>query len=151
VKTLRLCFLLLLAALLPLRGAVAAAMLCPPAGVGTSAEAGVSTSAEVLAMGLATGHAMDHHAAADATAASHADGSHGPGSHDGSSQAHASHDQGAPDKCNLCAAFCSLTPMLGSPPTLPPSLPAATTAFPALSAPVPIFLSDGQDRPPRSR
>ena len=35
MKTLRLCILLLLAVLLPVRGAVAAAMMCPPAGSGS--------------------------------------------------------------------------------------------------------------------
>ena len=34
MKTLRLCILLLLAVLLPVRGAVAAAMMCPPTGSG---------------------------------------------------------------------------------------------------------------------
>lgn len=144
VKTVRLCLLLLLAVLLPVRGAVAAAMLCAPAGVGALGEPRMGSHSP-----LATGHhAMGHHAmghhgdVADAHAA-HPAVLHG----DGPSDPDASSAQ---DRCTLCAAFCSLTPLVGSARGLfvPQALPAAS--FPALSAPVPSFLSDGQERPPRS-
>jgi len=136
VKTLRPWFLLLLALLLPMRGAVSAAMLCPPAGFGMQTE--------LRMVEHPIGHGMDHHAMdpADPDAASAA---HGHGAHDDGS-----HDHGTSDKCDVCSAFCSLTPLLGSAPTLPAPLPMASTAFPALRVPTPTFLSDGQDRPPRS-
>ena len=80
------------------------------------------------------------------THAAHPAGLHGDGLSSGG-DADASSPQ---DRCTLCAAFCSLTPLVGSAPGLfvPQALPAAP--FPALSAPVPSFLSDGQERPPRS-
>lgn len=147
VKTVRIC-LLLLAVLLPVRGAVAAAMLCAPAGAGTPGEPRMGAQHPAHAMGH---HTMGHHAmgpdgdGADAHAAPPAV-LHGDGLSDGSDP-----DASSPqDRCTLCAAFCSLTPLVGSAPALfvPQALPAAS--FPALSAPVPTFLSDGQERPPRS-
>jgi hypothetical protein len=148
VKTVRICLLLLLAVLLPVRGAVAAAMLCAPAGVGAPGEPRMGAQHPAHAMGH---HAMGHHAmghqgdGADAHAAHpavlHGDGLSSGGDPDAS---------GPEDRCTLCAAFCSLTPLVGSAPGLfvTQALPAAS--FPALSAPVPSFLSDGQERPPRS-
>ena len=53
MKHFRLWLLLLLAVLLPVRGAFAAAMFCPPAGVGTQSEV------------RAPGHAAGQHATAD--------------------------------------------------------------------------------------
>ena len=143
VKTVRLCLLLLLAVLLPARGAVAAAMLCAPAGVGAAGEPRISSHPPSHAMGH---HAMGHHGDGADTHAAHPAGLHGDGLSSGG-DADASSPQ---DRCTLCAAFCSLTPLVGSAPGLfvPQALPAAP--FPALSAPVPSFLSDGQERPPRS-
>jgi hypothetical protein len=143
VKTVRICLLLLLAVLLPVRGAVAAAMLCAPAGVGAPGEPRMGAQHPAHAMGH---HAMGHQGdGADAHAAHpavlHGDGLSSVGDPDAS---------GPQDRCTLCAAFCSLTPLVGSAPGLfvPQALPAAS--FSALSAPVPSFLSDGQERPPRS-
>lgn len=143
VKTVRICLLLLLAVLLPVRGAVAAAMLCAPADVGPPGEPRMGAQHPAHAMGH---HAMGHHGdGADAHAA-HPAVLHGDGLSSGGDP-----DVSSPqDRCTLCAAFCSLTPLVGSAPGLfvPQVLPAAS--FPALSAPVPTFLSDGQERPPRS-
>jgi len=130
MKSVRIWLLLLLALLLPVRGAVAAAMLCPIAGSGVQTE--VQASADHAAH-----EAMHKHKDAHEHAASHAHT--------------ADHEHGkAADRCNLCSAFCSLTPLAGSVPTLATPLDLSTTTFPDFSAPPPSFLSDGQERPPRS-
>lgn len=109
--------LVVLALLLPLRGAVAAAMTCHLAGAGAVA---------VAAAAHAEHAAHDHAAQADASAPA------------------------ASDKCNLCAASCSLTPLLGAPPSVIEPSAAAAVRFPVLDARAPSFLSDGQERPPRT-
>lgn len=127
LKLLRIALLLVLALLLPIRGAVAAAMLCPAAGADVSME-------------VAGPH---HHAGADDAAdGAHADA--GPHHH------HAAQD-GAPDKCNLCSACCPLSPLAGGAPGVPPPLEVGGVGFPTLSAPAPVFLSGGLERPPRTR
>jgi len=133
VKIVRLWFLLLLAVLLPIRGAVAAAMLCPVGGAGMQVE--------LRAAGPGAHHEMDgshdHHEAADPA---HAGSEHRDG-----------HDPGVADKCNMCSAFCSLTPLLSEPPRLPEPMALPSVKFPDLSTPAPSFVSDGQERPPRTR
>jgi hypothetical protein len=126
VKSLRIWLLLLLAVLLPIRGAIAAALPC--AGEGPPAHVGVAH---------ATGHAQHHHV--------------GHVSHTGhaSPLAHAG-DHGDDGKCNLCASCC-----LGAtlPTTFSPAIAAleqAGASFAVLQASAPTFLSDGQERPPRS-
>jgi len=60
------------------------------------------------------------------------------------------HDHGAAGKCNLCASCCSATPMLATfAPTLPPPDEQAAT-FPTFQALAPTYVSEGQERPPRS-
>jgi hypothetical protein len=117
MKTLRLCILLLLAVLLPVRGAVAAAMMCPPTGSGS------------------------HHAV------------QGSGEHAGHHHEHASgaaHEHTAGDKCGLCAACCTAAPLPSSVPGLNAPADLRAAGFPALRTQAPSFLSDGQERPPRS-
>lgn len=115
MKLARIWLLLLLAVLLPLRGAVAAAMPC------------------------AAGSSGMHGAQA---------GHHGMASHvAGQGQAH---DHGAADMCNMCSAFCSLTPLPSHAPALPEPEALPAVKFPDLSTPAPSFLSDGQERPPRT-
>jgi hypothetical protein len=127
---------LLIAALIPLRGAMAAAMLCPTAGAGLQSEVRIG------------GQPMGHHAMTDAAAAAQGHAQHDHAHHDHADGAH-DHGGGGHDKCNLCSAFCSVTPMVGAAPTLPaPDL--ANASFPALAAPAASFLSSGQERPPRS-
>jgi hypothetical protein len=148
VKSFRPWFVLLLALLLPIRGAMAAAMLCPPAGVGTQGEVRID------------GHAIGHHAAFgngprhDHAAHDHA--AHGHGTHanqpvDGSvdAQPGSATDKQA-DECGLCSAFCSVTSLVSSVLTVQAPSLVELTVFPTLSAPAPSFFSDGQDRPPRS-
>lgn len=136
MKTVRIWFLLLLAVLLPVRGAVAAAMLCPVAGSGAQME---------LAMGphVAGHEAMDHVMAHD-----HA-GGHGPAS-GASGDGDPGHDHASPEGCNVCSAYCSLTPFVSNVPTLPEPLGLTDVGFTDLSAPPPSFVSEGQERPPRS-
>jgi hypothetical protein len=129
MKLLRLWLIVLLAALLPVRGAMAAAMLCPAMGTGMATE---------LRSPGHEGHGHEH--ASEAHAHHHHEGAADP------DHAQASgHDQ-----CNLCSAFCSITPLLSAMPSVPPPLEAATASYPDFSAPAPSFVSDGQERPPRS-
>jgi hypothetical protein len=127
--------LLLLAVLLPVRGALAAAMLCPVAEAGMQAELHAQV---VPAMHEDMDHAMAHSGHGEVH--DHAAPSH---HHDG-------HDHGAADKCNMCSAFCSLTPLVSGPPTLPEPPALSDVKFPHLSIPAPSFISDGQERPPRT-
>jgi hypothetical protein len=122
VKMFRLWLLLLLAMLLPIRGAVAAGMLCPVGGFGVKVEAQLGK------------HAHSHDGA----------GHH----HDDTGSS--SHDQaGSTDKCNLCSAFCSVTGLVSSQVALAEAQPVPTV-FPHIHPPPPSFFSDGQERPPRT-
>ncbi len=128
MNTARLWLLLLLAVLLPIRGAVAGAMLCPAGG------AGMPAALQAVAA-QAGHHDMSTHTAAH---------EHGGAGH----QDH--HDHGSTDRCNMCSAFCSLTPMLSDVPRLPAPTALPALKFPEFASPAPSFLSDGQERPPRS-
>jgi hypothetical protein len=133
VKLLRLWLLVLLAVLLPVRGAMAAAMLCPSAGMEMPA-----ASAEMHT-------AMPTDVSTDMSTEMQA--------HD---QQHPCHTEPLQDEstadasCQMCAAFCSITPLLPSVAVLAEPGDLRSTTFPDLSAPAPTFLSDGQERPPRS-
>jgi len=127
VKTLRVVFLVLLAMLLPIRGAVAGAMLCPE---GSSSTMYAQASEHV-------GHDAHH----DAGAAHH---------HEHAGSAHHDEQAGHAKACNICATFCSMTPMPSAMPTLVREELASTLTFPELSTASPTFQSGGQDRPPRS-
>lgn len=126
VKSLRIWLLVLLAFALPLRGAMAAAMLCAD-------DAGHGQVAAV------PGH-HHHHAGHDSQGASHS---------------HAEHDHAsastpdAGDKCSLCASCCTAT----APATVGfamPQAPPVAAEFPDHPAPHAEFFSGGQERPPRS-
>lgn len=155
VKTLRLCLLLLLAALLPIRGAVAAAMLCPPGGHGMVAQqprgstAGPSPADQAGMPHAAMAHAASapHHHAAGPAAAAH---TLATASAPIPAPPPVDHAHGAGDTCHLCAAFCSLTPLLSDLPRLPEPQAGASVRFPAFSAPAPRFQSGGPERPPRT-
>ena len=129
VKTLRLCLLLLLAALLPLRGAIAAAMPC--AGIGHQAP---------VALDGAQDHSEHHmHSVADGDEQD-LDHDHGA-SH---------HEHAGADRCNLCSSCCSATPMLATFSSTVVALEEPAADYPAFQASASTFLSDGQERPPRS-
>jgi hypothetical protein len=130
VKRVRVWLLVLLAALLPVRGAMAGALLCPPESAATSSAAS------------ATHHHVATHG--DAQAHDHAQPVHAAGGH------HDHAGQLQQDKCNLCSAFCSLTPLLSAVPGVVLPRDLAYALLPELGAPVARFLSDGQERPPRS-
>ena len=128
VKLARIWLLVLLAVLLPLRGAMAAAMMCPP----PASPHGMSAATQ----GDARGH---HHDMALARA--HA-------GHHGDSLRH--HENSAvQNDCSLCAACCLTVPLTAAAPTLPERHDGAPS-FPELAAPPPSFLSGGLERPPRS-
>ncbi len=120
MKRARLWLLLFLAVLLPVRGAVAAAMLC--------------------AMPIPAPQAPGHHAPALHAAEGHAHHAH---------QAPESQAV-ADGKCNLCAASCGLTPLPSSAPAVAEPPARAAAAFPEIEAAPASFLADGPERPPRS-
>ncbi len=126
MKPLRLWLLVLLALLLPVRGALAGVMACPPPGAALQAQAPATD-----------GHAAHHHhpvdADADAAAPDPSQAHHGDTGHHGSDASSSSE----PDRCNLCAAICSITPMAGGTPAIfAPHDPAATN-FAAFTVPAP--------------
>ena len=129
MKLFRTWLMLLLVVLLPVRGAMAAAMLCLPQSDARSERVvfdhhgGSSASA-------GHDHAQHSH---DASAAQQKDGGSTVDSHD----------------CNLCASFCSLTVLTSDPPDWRHP-PAQADLNPAPSASVPSFVSDGEKRPPRT-
>jgi hypothetical protein len=126
MRRIRTWLLVLLAVLLPIRGVVAAAMLCPVAGSGMQSEV------------ILHGEKIGHHAEHEPT--SH---DHGLGHHDHSGSANGS------DKCNVCSAFASVTPLVSNLPTPFVAPDAAAAAFPDFSAPATNFLRDGPERPPQ--
>lgn len=128
----RLWLILLLAVLLPVRGALAAGMLCPSAPFGELGAQAVE-HAHVHAEAGAPGH-QHHDASADGH--SHADG--------------AAHDHaGADSKCNLCSALCCVAGLVSAGVTIAEPQ-RAVTVFADLRAPPPSFVSGGQERPPRT-
>lgn len=134
VKTVRIWLLVLLAVLLPIRGAVAAAMLCPP------------TSSQSQEVGAVVAEA-DHHVMVH--------GEHGHADHQ-----HAGHDTATPGtgghhaegvgKCNLCCNLCSMTPLLSTLPAALTPTDVSVVVFADPAALAPSFLGYGQERPPRS-
>ena len=147
MKTLRLWLLVLLAILLPIRGAAAAAMLCPPVGSAGQTQGALAEHHPAAAAERVIDPDMDQ--AAELALDLH---QHGPAQHRQAQPGHHDHQRpsGAPDACNLCAALCSVTPMLSSPPTLDMPPQVSTVFSPELAAQPPSFVSGGQDRPPRT-
>jgi hypothetical protein len=130
VKSLRVWLLVLLAFALPLRSAMAAAMLCAPA----SGHVHAAASSD-------GGHGQGHHHAGHAVAQD----VHPHAAYDPASDA----DHGTGDKCSFCASCCPATAPV--PVTLAmPQAPPAAAGFPEHRAPSAEFVSGGQDRPPRT-
>jgi hypothetical protein len=128
VKLLRIWLLVILAVLLPVRGAMAVAKPCALAGVDTQ-------------------RATMHHGAGGHD--------HGVGApelvqHDHGAGALHDHEKSCQDKCNLCSASCSATPLVSTIAGVPEPRDLVSASFPHLSVPAPSFLSGGQERPPRS-
>ena len=125
MKILRIWLLVLLAILLPVRGAIAAVMPCESVGHPAPAE-----TAPVH-------HHMDA-AGGEADATEVVD----HGTHH--------HDHAGADKCSLCASCCSTAPLLLTFSPTVAALDGPSADFALIQAPAPTFLSDGQERPPRS-
>jgi hypothetical protein len=122
----------LLGVMLPLRGVMAAAMLCPPhEGAGSG------------------GRAM-HVAGDGAPAHAHIDGGAHHDALGGPAASSHHHAASATDTCNLCSACCSVPPVPSAAPAMPLPHDPAATVFPSFAAPAPTFQSEGPERPPRS-
>jgi hypothetical protein len=144
VAFLRIAFLVFLAALLPARGALAAAMPC----AGMPAPAPVTVSQHAM-------HAMDAAHAVEAPqpgTAHHAEHAHHGHSAAGDVSAAGdatAADDGSGARCDLCGAACSLPAL----PSAAPSVAAAASVDVRRSAPtpaVPRHAADGRERPPRT-
>jgi hypothetical protein len=139
VKSFRIWLLLLLAVLLPIRGALAAGMLCQVSGFGVQTEAQFARHANAHDNAVSMSHGHQHHELSSQHQG--ADHDHaGGGSHDRSDAA---------DKCNLCSAFCSVTGLVGTGVIVAEPRPVSTV-FPHVYAPPVSFFPDGQERPPRT-
>jgi hypothetical protein len=134
VKHLRIIILVLLSVLLPIRGAMAATMLCPDGeGAGSAA--------------VVAGHddntlQADHPMHADHSSAHH-HASPGETDADSSSADH-------PATCHFCASGCCMASIVGTVPSLGEPTLTSAVVFPSLTALIPAFQSDGQERPPRT-
>lgn len=128
----RVLLLLFLALLLPVRGVMASALLCPPpASVpGPTQAPAEAATAERHAHGSCGGHTR-----ADAPSPTAEWQQHAPVN---------------PDTCKLCAACCSAPPMANAELDIPLPQGPAALAFPSRLVPVPGFLPDSRERPPRS-
>lgn len=118
----------MLSILLPLRGALAATMLCPDgAGMGTAV-----VVAERGGHDMQADHPMAHvHASDEAPDTDSSQGDH-------------------PATCHFCASGCCMASIVGTVPLLGEPNLASTVVFPAVTARSPAFQSGGQDRPPRT-
>jgi hypothetical protein len=157
VKIWRTWLLVLLAVLLPVRGAVAAAMLCQVSGPAVQLALAIAgPSAGNKAMAEAMAEAMDQapshhqHAAGHDHARGHDHASGHDHAPDASGDGHPGHDHAASEACNACSAYCSLTPFVGNLPPLVEPLDPTAVKFDDVAAPPPSFVSGGQERPPRT-
>jgi hypothetical protein len=139
VKRFRVFILVLLTLLLPIRGAMAAAMLCPEG-------EGPNQTAVAAPHDHHGGQPAEHHA------------SHGPHADEASAHHHTDADASTdaasygehPTTCHFCASGCCMVSLLGTAPSLERPRVISWVAFPELVTPLPVFQSGGQDRPPRT-
>ena len=131
MKSFRTWLAILLVCLVPIRGAVAAGMLC---------EMELPFAAAVV-----SGQAEHHHDAAAHEASGHHHHDEAEAPADG-----ADHPTAGADACSLCAGCCSAAALVGSLPVLLPALVLNSVSFPSLAATAPSFISGGPERPPRS-
>lgn len=100
------------------------------------------------------GHSAGHAAMDDAMSHDHLGGHDHTSGHghapDASGDSHPGHEHAASEGCNACSAYCSLTPLVSELPTLAAPLGPTAFKFSDLSAPPASFVSDGQERPPRT-
>lgn len=136
MKTARVLLLILLAALLPLRTALADAVLC-------AGHASHDMAAMSVMHGDQGGH--DLHDGDEASLQSPSDSfvelpaDAGPA--DG---------VGDPSTCNTCAVSCSTSPLVLTVPHVPTPVKLTSPHLPSHDARALSHLSDGQERPPRS-
>ena len=132
MKTFRTWLAILLVCLVPIRGAVAAGMLC---------EMELPFAATAVASS-----AQHHHDPAAHQAAEH------HAHHDEAEAPAAGADESAAgaDACSLCAGCCSAAALVGSLPVLLVAQVLNSVSFPSLAAAAPSFISGGPERPPRS-
>lgn len=139
---LRTFILVLLATLLPIRGAVAAAMLCP----GTTQSGHPATAMAHDHHDMNPSHGVELRGEPTDVPA------HVP-AHD-HSQAHGPDDTSAAghaDACQFCAGgCCCVTPLAFAPPSVKSPPLTSSAAFPPLTARFNAHYPDGQDRPPRT-
>ena len=134
MRSLRIIILVLFSILLPIRGAVAATMLCPE---------GERTDRSTMVV------AHDGH---DMHAEHQQHANHPPAQH------HTDEEMPSADAalgyhtatCQFCASGCCLASIVGSVPSIAEPSRNASVMFPALQARVAAFQSDGQERPPRT-
>lgn len=130
----------LLCLLLPVRGAVAAAVLCGSGDQGAAAAAQLADLPQATDdAALHPAHPHHHHADAGANASA-ADSStshlpHGSTAHAGG--------------CHTCAAFCGAAALPSAPLVLPAVPAPSALRFPPLTLAASVYQTDGQDRPPR--
>jgi hypothetical protein len=137
VRYLRTFILVLLTVLLPIRGAVAAAMLCPGEKTMLSAFAAAGHPEHEMHVGPGM---EAHHSATH-------EHSHGHPHEDASDE---SPSGGHTSACQFCAGGCCVTPLAFAPPSVQSPRVTASAAFPELTARVSAYHPDGQDRPPRT-
>ncbi|OYT89168.1 MAG: hypothetical protein CFE46_01695 [Burkholderiales bacterium PBB6] len=141
MKHLRVLLLVLLTVLLPVRGAVAAAMLCSGGGV-------MAAAANAAPAPMVVGHCDEARLAVFNMAAQDA------GSPDSSAHTEAADDADSSSPhagaCPFCAGGCNLTPLAFAPPSVEAVAPANTAHFPELTTRVAARYPDGQERPPRT-
>ena len=132
MKKLRIWLLVLLAILLPIRGAVAAGMLCEEPGALTST---ASHSHQPVQDNTSTHDDVQPvlDIAHDDTLTSHGE------------------SLGGADSCNLCVVYCgSVTAMANLVLTVPAPLDWTVAPIPFFAAAAPSFVPDGLERPPRT-
>jgi hypothetical protein len=136
VKHLRVVVLVLLSLLLPIRGAMAAAMLCPGEGSGRSSVVAVEQGDAAMPAehGLHNEQATAHHHPSRGDVSDH----------------DTSVSDGHPTACQVCASGCCLTPLAFAPPSVQARVLTTSAVYPALTLDIPDFESGGQDRPPRT-
>jgi putative membrane protein len=130
VKFLRVLLLALLAAMLPMRGLMAAAMPWP-----------------AVAGGMSAAQAMSSVHAAEPAPCLHAADAHAEPAWGGGHRHDA--DAGAPDPCSHCATCCLVPPLAPTLPTLPLPHAHAAVGYADAATAAASFLTDGPERPPR--
>ena len=138
VKLFRVLLVLLLVLSLPARGALVAAMVCEPVDSGHPTER-VAHDHSANHMPDVAGHG---HAAHDRV-----EGHAHPSPISATVTATAA---AASDSCHLCCDLCSLSPLVSQWPSLAGPQHLSNLAFPDVAAPLPSFVSEGQERPPRT-